>query len=162
MQISTAEQTVQNQLLARIRHLENMLQTKISSQAGMHTGGSTSPPLGNALNATGSFCEFDTGAIESCGRYMPGNIGTLQTSPSGHVRYVPLASQWESVVAKSPAAECLRSSEADIADDDDLHIPLVKNGSISRAELFALLPPTKYCDDLKGVYFRVFSPVRKH
>ncbi|KAJ5232708.1 hypothetical protein N7468_005664 [Penicillium chermesinum] len=90
---------------------------------------------------------------------MLGNIGTLHTSPSGHVRYVPQASQWESVVAKSSAAECLRDSDADLVDDDDLQIPLARNGSISRSELLGLLPPGQYCDTLKEVYFRVFSPV---
>jgi hypothetical protein len=159
-QTSTTDQTVQNELLARIRNLEGMLQKQVSSQAGTPTGGATSPVGGGAPSVTGSFSGSDVGAFEPWGSTMLGNIGTLQTSPSGHVRYVPMASQWESVVAKSPAAECLRSSEADIADDDDLQIPLAKNGSISRAELLALLPPSRYCDILKEVYFRVFSPVR--
>ncbi|KAJ5750639.1 hypothetical protein N7533_007667 [Penicillium manginii] len=158
-QTSTTDQTVQNELLARIRNLEGMLQKQVSSQAGTPTGGATSPVGGGAPSVTGSFSGSDVGAFEPWGSTMLGNIGTLQTSPSGHVRYVPMASQWESVVAKSPAAECLRSSEADIADDDDLQIPLAKNGSISRAELLALLPPSRYCDILKEVYFRVFSPV---
>jgi hypothetical protein len=73
---------------------------------------------------------------------------------------VPFASQWESIVAKSPAAECLRNLDSEIADDDDdLQIPLVRNGSVSRAELLGVLPPGRYCDTLKDVYFQVFSTV---
>jgi hypothetical protein len=152
-----ADPNVQNELLARIRNLESMLQNKVNSQAGTPVGGGS--PLG-APSVAGSLTESDFGTgLDTWGSPMLGNVGTLHTSPSGHVRYVPLASQWESVVAKSPAAECLRSSDSDIVDDDDLQIPLARNGSISGAELLAILPPGRYCDTLKEVYFRVFSPV---
>jgi hypothetical protein len=152
---------MQTELLARIRNLEALLQKQMSSQAGTPTGGAVSPLGGTS--AAGSISESDVGpGIEwdNLGPMMD-NVGSLHTSPSGHVRYVPLASQWESLVAKSPAAECLTNSESNIADDDDdLQIPLAKNGSISRAELLATLPPGRYCDILKDVYFQVFSTVR--
>ncbi|KAJ6109911.1 hypothetical protein N7486_002146 [Penicillium sp. IBT 16267x] len=158
-QLQSGDPNVQNELLARIRHLEALLQKQVHSQAGTPIAGFQSP-LG-ALSATGSLSDSDLGGgmdwdLRST---MLGNVGTLHTSPSGHVRYVPLASQWESVVAKSPAAGCLRDSDSDIVDDDDLQIPLTRNGSVSRAELLALLPPGRHCDTLKEVYFRVFSPV---
>lgn len=158
-QSQSGDPNVQNELLARIRNLEALLQKQVHSHAGTPVTGSQSP-LG-ALSATGSLSDSDVGGgmdwdLRS---NMLGNVGTLHTSPSGHVRYVPLASQWESVVAKSPAAGCLRESDSDIVDDDDLQIPLARNGNVSRAELLALLPPGRYCDTLKEVYFRVFSPV---
>ncbi|KAJ5668913.1 hypothetical protein N7462_009983 [Penicillium macrosclerotiorum] len=157
-QSSSADSTVQNELLARIRNLEGLLQKQVNSQAGTPTGGATSPL--RAPSASGSLSESDFGTgWETWGSPVMGNVGTLHTSPSGHVKYVPLASQWESVVAKSPAAEYLRSSDSDIADDDDLQIPLAQNGAVSRADLLALLPPGRYCDILKEKYFRVFSPV---
>ena len=156
-QTSPADPNVQNELLARIRNLESMLQKQVNSQAGTPVAGGS--PLG-APSVSGSFTDSDLGAgLDTWGSPMLANVGTLHTSPSGHVRYVPLASQWESVVAKSPAAECLRSPDSDIADDDDLQIPLARNGNISRAELLAILPPGRYFDTLKEVYFRVFSPV---
>ncbi|KAJ5752174.1 hypothetical protein N7520_009091 [Penicillium odoratum] len=156
-QSQSGDPNVQTELLARIRNLEALLQKQVNSQAGTPIPGSQSP-LG-ALSATGSLSESDVGLDWDLRSTMLGNVGTLHTSPSGHVRYVPLASQWESVVAKSPAAGCLRDSDSDIVDDDDLQIPLARNGSVSRAELLALLPPGRYCDTLKEVYFRVFSPV---
>ncbi|KAJ5088008.1 hypothetical protein N7456_011624 [Penicillium angulare] len=159
-QPQSGDPNVQNELLSRIRNLEGLLQKQVNSQAGTPVGAPNSP-LG-ALSATGSFSESDVGGgLDSWDFRSPmlGNIGNLHTSPSGHVRYVPLASQWESVVAKSPAAECLRDSDADIVDDDDLQIPLARNGNVSRAELLALLPPGRYCDNLKEVYFKVFSPI---
>jgi hypothetical protein len=152
---------MQTELLARIRNLEALLQKQMTSQAGTPTGGTVSPLGGTS--AAGSLSESDVGpGFEwDPSNSMMDNVGSLHTSSSGHVRYVPLASQWESLVAKSPAAECLRSIDPDIAeDDDDLQIPLAKNGSISRAELLAMLPPGRYCDTLKDVYFQVFSTVR--
>lgn len=157
---SPGDSIVQNELLARIRNLEALLQKQMNSQTGTPTGGAVSPLGGTS--AAGSFSEPDVSSgleWESLGPMMD-NVGSLHTSPSGHVRYVPLASQWESLVVKSSAAECLRTADADIAeDDDDLQIPLARNGSISRAELLAALPPGRYCDTLKDIYFQVFSTV---
>lgn len=154
---ASGDPTVQNELVARIRTLEGLLQRQASSQAGTPIGAGS--PLG-APSASGSFSESDLGTgLDGWGSPLLGNVGTLHTSASGHVRYVPLASQWESVVANGPAAECLRRSDPDITEDDDLQIPLARNGNVSRTELLALLPPGRYCDTLKEVYFRVFSPV---
>ncbi|KAF7719482.1 Fungal Zn(2)-Cys(6) binuclear cluster domain-containing protein [Penicillium ucsense] len=156
-QSAPADATVQKELLARIRNLESLLQKQVHSQSATPTEGAS--PIG-APSATGSFTESELGiSLETWGRSLSGNIGTLHTSQSGHVRYVPLASQWESVVARSPAADCLRGSDADFADEDDLQLPFAKDGSISRAEILALLPPGRHCDALKDVYFQVFSPV---
>ncbi|KAJ5542964.1 hypothetical protein N7461_008967 [Penicillium sp. DV-2018c] len=153
--------TAQNELLARIRNLEAMLQQQMNAHAGTRTGGADSP-FGET-SVTESFSEPDIGAgreaWDSFGSMMD-NVGTLHTSSSGHVRYVPLASQWESLVAKSPAAECLQTADLNIGeDDDDMQVPLGKNRSISRAELLTILPPGRYCDTLKDVYFAAFSTV---
>lgn len=154
---TSSDPTVQHELLNRIRNLEGMLQKQGNSHAGTPVANSPS----GGMSTAGSFSESDLGAAMDWDFKSPmmGSVGTLRTSASGHVRYVPLASQWESVVAKSSAAECLRDTDSDIVDDDDLQIPLARNGSISRAELLDLLPPGQYCDTLKENYFRVFSPV---
>ncbi|KAJ5888749.1 hypothetical protein N7495_008790 [Penicillium taxi] len=149
----TGDTAVQNELLARIRNLEGMLQKQMNTQDSTSASDEISP-------FSGSFSDsgFD-GMNWSASNATMGSIGNLQTSPSGHVRYVPIASLWESVVATSPAAECLRNSDSDVTDDDDLHIPLLRDATISRVDLLALLPPSSQCDALKDVYFRVFSPV---
>lgn len=156
-QPSPGDATVHHELLARIRNLEGLLQKQMNPQTGTPVGATS--PLG-AMSASGSFSESEMGTGLDWDRSpLFGNVGTLQSFPSGHVRYVPMASQWESVVAKSTAAECLRGVDTDIPDDDDLHFPLVRDGTIPRTELLAILPPGRYCDGLKEVYFRVFSPV---
>ncbi|KAJ5348448.1 Fungal transcriptional regulatory protein [Penicillium brevicompactum] len=159
-QSSPGDSAMQSELLARIRNLEALLQRQMSSQAGTPTGGAVSPLGGTS--AAGSFSESDIGPGLEWDNFsfMMENVGSLHTSPSGHVRYVPLASQWESLVAKSPAAECLRNNDSDIVDDDDdLQIPLAKNGTISREELMTTLPPGSCCGILKDVFFQVFSTV---
>ena len=149
------DSAVQNELLARIRNPEALLQKQMTSNAGTPTGGAVSPLGGTS--AAGSFSEPET--WDSLGPMLD-NVGKLHTSPSGHVRYVPLASQWESLVANSSAADCLPNLDSDIAEnDDDLQIPLARNGSISLDELLAILPPGRYCDTLKDVYFQVVSSV---
>lgn len=155
----STDPAVQNELLARIRNLEGLLQRQASSQTATPTGEAASPM--GAPSASGSLSESELGpGLDPWGSSLPNNVGNLLVYPSGHVRYVPLASQWESVVAKSPAAGCLQRHDSDIIEDDDLQIPLARNGNISRAELLALLPPSRYCDLMKDVYFRVFSSVR--
>lgn len=154
---ASTDPTLQNELLTRIRNLEGLLQRHSSSQTSTPTGAAS--PLGPS-SVAGSFSEPELGtAVESWGSPFLRSVGTLHTSPSGHVRYVPLASQWESVVARGPAAESLRRFDLDIAEDDDLQIPLSQNGRASHGELLALLPPNRYCDILKDVYLSVFSPV---
>lgn len=162
-QTSSGDALSRNELLARIHNLENLLQkARLNSQYAPQSNDSFSPQT-TASAAGSSSSESDSaiglGPMDSTGPIM-GDIGSLQTFATGYVRYLPLASQWNSVVTKSSTGDCLQNINTEIPDDeDDLQIPLVKNGSISRNELLGLLPPGRYCDTLKDVYFRVFSPV---
>lgn len=159
-QASSGDTVAQNELFARIHNLEDLLQrqARLSHPFGAQGSDSLSPQM-----ATPSSSESDSaiglGSVESKGP-MAGSVGSLQTFQSGYVRYVPLASQWNSVVARGSAGDCLQNIDTEIPDDDDdLQIPLVRNGSVSKDELLSILPPGRYCDTLKEVYFRVFSPV---
>ncbi|KAL4783625.1 hypothetical protein BJX76DRAFT_245456 [Aspergillus varians] len=152
-----ADTTVQAELLARIRNLEDLLQRKV----GPHVGDSHSPLISPSL--TGSFSEPDNAIINRSAdyprSYLLSSGGTLQTFASGYVRYLPLAPQWKSVKPTSSPGDPCPDIDSEILDNDyDLHIPLVGNVA-SREELLAILPPSRYCDTLKDVYFRVFSPL---
>ncbi|XHG02871.1 hypothetical protein AWENTII_006195 [Aspergillus wentii] len=167
-QTATADTMVHNELLARIRNLEEQLHKQVGSNSNSNSqgisssAGSNSDPLSpqTTPSATGSASESDSAiGMEPRGPLL-GNVGSLQTFTSGYVRYLPSASQWNSVVKSSTGSDCLQNIDAEIPDDDDdLQIPLVRNGSVSRGELLAILPPGRYCDTLKDVYFRVFSPL---
>ncbi|KAL4870024.1 hypothetical protein BDV12DRAFT_68853 [Aspergillus spectabilis] len=152
-----ADATVQSELLARIRNLEDMLQR----QVGSHSGDRQSPLASPSL--TGSFSEPDSAiglGLADCPRSsVMSSFGTLQTFASGYVRYLPLAPQWSSVNPTNSPGDALPDISSGIPeDDDDLRIPL--SGTVaSREELLAILPPSRYCDALKDVYFRVFSPL---
>ncbi|KAL2834486.1 hypothetical protein BDW59DRAFT_48067 [Aspergillus cavernicola] len=153
----SADATVQNELLARIRNLEDLLQKQVGSQPGDAYSPLPSPSLAS------SFSESDS-AIGLRPADYPRNslltsVGTLQTFASGYVRYLPLPPQWSSVNPTSSPGDTLPKINSEIPDDDDdLRIPLAGNAA-SREELLAILPPSRYCDALKDVYFRVFSPL---
>jgi hypothetical protein len=88
------------------------------------------------------------------------NVGSLSISPAGHVRFEPRASQLNSELAQQ--------STQDYADElqknnkeEACGFPFTWDVPPSRSELLGRLPPGRYCDELKCVYFRVFSPVRR-
>ncbi|KAL4768979.1 hypothetical protein BDW60DRAFT_112224 [Aspergillus nidulans var. acristatus] len=156
---STADTiTVQAELLARIRNLEDMLQRQVSS----YSGGPNSP-LASPTSLTGSFPDLDSPTGPGFTSYprssMVNSVGTLQTFASGYVRYLPLVSRWNSAHPTSSSSGSLPDINAEVPDDDDdACLPLAGNAA-TRKELLALLPPSRYCDALKDVYFRVFSPL---
>ncbi|CBF70692.1 hypothetical protein AN5859.2 [Aspergillus nidulans FGSC A4] len=134
---STADTTVHAELLARIRNLEDMLQRQVSS----YSGGPNSP-LASPGSLTGSFSDLDSPTGPGFTSYprssMVNSVGTLQTFASG---------------------DSLPDINSEVPDDDDdVCLPLAGNAA-TREELLALLPPSRYCDALKDVYFRVFSPI---
>ncbi|KAJ9235399.1 transcriptional regulator family: Fungal Specific TF [Paecilomyces variotii] len=88
----------------------------------------------------------------------PGNFGFLQFSSLGHVRFVPLPSQWNPVLHRDDAGNHFEGL-SDVPHDEDAGFPFNGCGRITKAELLALLPPRKYCAYLKGIYFKVFSPL---
>ncbi|GLA50472.1 hypothetical protein AnigIFM63604_006532 [Aspergillus niger] len=153
----TAESAGQTHLLARIRDLEELLHRQAQSQSS----GSVSPQ--NSPSATASFLESDRGAElkpSSLRSPLLNNVGTLQTFASGYVRYLPFATHASQLQLSPPGTgSSLPSVDTEIPDEsDDLQIPLTKC-SVSRDELVAILPPRRYCDALKNVYFQVFSPM---
>jgi hypothetical protein len=155
---STADTTVHAELLARIRNLEDMLQRQVSS----YSGGPNSP-LASPGSLTGSFSDLDSPTGPGFTSYprssMVNSVGTLQTFASGYVRYLPLVSRWNSAHPTSSPSDSLPDINSEVPDDDDdVCLPLAGNAA-TREELLALLPPSRYCDALKDVYFRVFSPV---
>jgi hypothetical protein len=150
----TTDTTVQNELLARIRNLEDLLHKQVGSHPGSHS------PLPSP-SLSGSFSEPDSAiglASEYTRNSLLSSVGTLQTFASGYVRYLPLAPQWSSTNHTSSPSDPLDISSEIPDDDDDLCIPFAAS-TASREELLAILPPSRYCDALKDVYFRVFSPV---
>ncbi|GES66181.1 C6 zinc finger domain protein [Aspergillus terreus] len=156
-----ADATLQNELLARIRNLEDLLHKQVGSQTGDPLSPQTSPSA-----TTGSVGESDSalglGVPDLRSSSLPSCVGTLQTFAAGYVRYQPLVSQWNAPALSSSSTgnnTSLPDTSSEVPeDDDDLQIPLARNAT-SREELLTILPPGRYCDALKDVYFRVFSPL---
>ncbi|RAL15071.1 Zn(II)2Cys6 transcription factor [Aspergillus homomorphus CBS 101889] len=145
-QALTAAPPEQNELLARISNLEEL---HIQSSDGI------SPQRSPSGTESGAEFEpaFDVRSRDLRSRW-PNSAGTLQTYNAGYVRYLP----W---VASPPISrgQSAPNIETEIPDDgDDLQLPFVKT-CVSRDELLAILPPRRYCDALKDIYLRVFSPL---
>lgn len=148
------DSVVQTELRARIRTLEELLRKQMNLQPVALTADTVSTLRGTSA---GDFSGPET--WDTLGPMLD-NVGTLHMSPSGHMRYMPLASQWESLVVNGPTAECFLNSDLDIAEDDNyLKILLAGNGSGTRSEMLSILPPGLHCATLKDVYFQVLSSV---
>lgn len=159
----SADPVLQNQWLrARVRELEATVQEGRSSEAQKSaTDHSRVDSLIFRASTAGTVPEFDDSMTKDEG-FMTSNLGpveSLHISASGYARYIPFASQWESLVMKSPATEALQDTSHELLDDDDLQVPFASNKSISRSDLLVALPPRTCCDALKDMYFRAFAPV---
>ncbi|KAN0082228.1 hypothetical protein V8E54_003526 [Elaphomyces granulatus] len=158
-QASGTDASVQKELLERIRNLEDLLQRQI----GAHRSPQRSDPESPSVTVTSSartISDLDRAVESTISRFeTPGHVGSLQVSATGHVRYVPVASQWNSVLANNSTSESSEKLETHGADQGDLALPFDCHGPTSTRDLLALLPPARYCDVLKDVYFRVFSPL---
>jgi Fungal Zn(2)-Cys(6) binuclear cluster domain len=159
-QTSGTDASVQKELLERIRNLEDLLQRQIGAHPSPQRSDPESPSV-TVTSSTRTISDLDrAGEASTISRFeAPGNAGSLQVSATGHVRYVPLASQWNSVLANNSAGGSSEKLESSGADQEDMALPFNCNGPMSTRDLLALLPPARYCDVLKDVYFRVFSPV---
>lgn len=157
---SETETNVQRELLERIQNLEDLLHRRIDTQLSPQNSDAVSPPITTISNPVPEQ-ESDHIHTESV-LYNLANCGSLQLSPSGHVRYLPLSSQWNSVFSKHDAGTHLEElNEVDIPHDEDAGFPFSSYDHITKAEFLSLLPPRRYCDYLKDIYFQVFSPVRE-
>ncbi|PYH46077.1 Zn(II)2Cys6 transcription factor, partial [Aspergillus saccharolyticus JOP 1030-1] len=125
----------QNELLSQIGNLEDLLQEQVRIQPSdvTHMSPQRSP------SGTESGAELEP---------------AFDTFSAGYVRYLP----WVACLPISRGQSAV-NVESELPDEsDDLQLPFAKN-HVSRDELLAILPPRRYCDALKDIYLRVFSPL---
>jgi hypothetical protein len=163
---SPGDTNIQQELLDRMRNLESLVQKQIGEEPGLQQKNSPMSPPSTVVSSTAKSStsssaptSIDSVSSASYQYHASGNVGCLNVSASGHVRYAPLASQWNSVFAKSSVGDSLDVDD-DLLDDGDLELPFFSHGKTTRRDLLALLPPGPYCDLLKDVFLKVFSPVR--
>lgn len=154
--------TGHDELLARISALEDMLRRPSSGKLNSDTlqNGSASllsPPLQNYYPDTASVSALPSPS-DTVLSTRP--LGALVTSKTGHVRYQPRASQWNSTMhnnSSSPPND--ESNDFDTANDGNF--PYELDAAVYQQDPCSLLPPMQQCNTLKSVYFSVFSPVSK-
>jgi hypothetical protein len=148
------------ELLNRINSLETIMQRHMGAQY-----------LNNGQNPSrGSSAVMPTTEQDDPSRREPPSpesfttspraVGTLNISETGDVQYEPRSSQWMSVIA-NPSIQASINCITDGVEYDLGAFPFEASGVTTRKDLLAVLPPTRQCNQLKDVYFKVFSPVHK-
>jgi hypothetical protein len=152
------------ELLSRIRNLEELVSTHMHTTSPRGPSAlptpvtpSTDPPQSH-LHPN----EWQLVVQESSPLVFPPDppqmAGILNISRSGHVRYEPRTSQWNSVLEGSQVAVEARTSYEDPSASDNFPFDLNPTARID--DFLMILPPISQCDELKAVFFRVFSTVR--
>lgn len=138
-------------LAERVRKLEQMLQSQITSQPLIE---SLATPKSNSAKTP----DTDHRRGDAHAKPRPYQLrGSLRTSESGHVRFVPDGSQWSSVLG--PTLNTSLEFDNAVADTSNGPFPFGQSDRHSLQELLARLPPVRLCRELKDVYFDSFSPV---
>ncbi|THZ82599.1 hypothetical protein D6C84_05683 [Aureobasidium pullulans] len=131
------KQTADEDLVARIARIERML---AAQQPNTQDASSSILPHSGSRVST-SPLTTDTSA---------GGHGALQTSASGHVRFVPC---WPTTEPDDES--CPDRFESDISPFGTQYM----TSGLRRSDILALLPPTSLCTRLKDIYFESFSPL---
>jgi hypothetical protein len=135
----------ESELLCRIRNLEDLLRQQLaqSSQSPPeHSLGSTPAQSRHAF----SFANSDGTSLETH------RTGTIITSPTGHQHFSPRAA----MLGASFVPDLVESVPNPSANSG---FPFSSESITATNTLLDILPPSSQCDELKSVFFEVFSPV---
>lgn len=133
----------ENELLTRIRNLEDLLKQTISQSAGISDltqSTSTARSEGSSLYTE----PFGTTSI--------GQSGHLVTSSDGYQRFLPASSTLDANVVQ----ELIETVPTPAM---GLNFPFSEGTSGNTRTLLDMLPPFRQCDELKDIFSQVFSPV---
>ena len=137
----------ESELLHRIRNLENLLKQQIAQSSQNLTGsrlGSTPTGSPTAL----SYAESEAQSV----RLKAKQSGTITTSSAGYQVFSSRAS----VLHASSVHEQMDSVPSPLG---ETNFPFTSDPISARSILLDSLPPLRQCDDLKCIFFEVFSPV---
>ncbi|KID72157.1 C6 zinc finger domain-containing protein, partial [Metarhizium brunneum ARSEF 3297] len=140
-----------NSLASRVEALERIvrLQPTPGSAAGtasLSTGDADMAPVASGLK-------------EPCpGPCNSDQTGTLITSSSGHVRFLPVASTWNIIQGASPDVS-LPDQGNTVTDTPGAPYPFSRRNAESQSAILAMLPPPEFCHRLKDVYFQAVGPI---
>ena len=142
------------ELLTRIRNLEDLLHGHIRAfpSPSQPPAAPTLEIFPNGLDSSDP-SPTQQPTPSSLSLELPRLVGNLHVSDSGHVRYEP-----RSVYDDSPTATVARTLDPAYGSLSSC-MPFEPMAASSKDDLLALLPPMRQCNELKAVFFKVFSPV---
>ncbi|KAJ5811396.1 hypothetical protein N7474_007697 [Penicillium riverlandense] len=155
----TRNHDAQQVLLQRISTLENLLQQNIDLTAvsinsqQLHT--LRSPVSDHNLPSSAGHIAASPLSMSTSNQTPPPRqkFGTLATSPTGHVRYIPYNT--------SPDSDLLDSLQDSIQPHPPTPegFPFFSDMPTVHRSLLDMLPPSRQCDELVSIFLEVFSPL---
>jgi hypothetical protein len=161
---ASSNEGINEELLSRIRTLEELVSTHMHSSPSRGPSALPTPmtPSTDPSQSHSNANEWPPVVQESSPLVFPPDppqmVGTLVTSKSGHVRYSPRTSQWDSVLDGSQVSVEARTSYEESCSPDKFPFDLNPTARID--DFLMILPPISQCDELKSVFFQAFAPVR--
>lgn len=137
----------ESELLCRIRNLEDLLRQQIAQS-------SQSPP-DHSLGSTPARSRHASSLANSDGSSSRAlRTGTIITSPTGHQLFSPRTATLDA----SFVPDLVESVPTPSANSG---FPFSSESITATNTLLDTLPPSRQCDELKSVFFEVFSPVSR-
>jgi hypothetical protein len=149
-----AESPPHEDLGARVSKLEAMLRAQASPQQQMTTPTLKYSDPNSRQSETDPWSSNPNLNLSASLEDVPRPQGALQTSESGHVRFLPSHSRWSAGLGSSG----LETDGASV-DTSNGPFPLGESDEKKVSALLAELPPAGLCARLKDVYFESFAPV---
>lgn len=152
--LSDADSPPNEDLATRVSRLEGVLRAQTTFHQQLSTPSSSHTDLNPWQRSTevgSSSIKFNLSATSE---ELTRPRGTLHTSNSGHVKFIPSSSRWSTGLGSSG----LDTNGASV-DCSDGPFPVGQSDTNRLIMLLAELPPTRLCARLKDVYFQSFAPV---
>ena len=137
-----ASVSTDNELLHRVRNLEDLLKKQIAQ--------SSQSPSDSTQGRESSRSDGTSPLVPK--RPKPRQVGSIITSPNGYQYFSPRASTIDTDLAHELVNVITAPACA-------TNFPFTPDSISSRSTLLEILPPLRQCDELKAVFFEVFSPV---
>ena len=137
----------ESELLQRVRNLEDLLKQQIAQNALSPSNRGRDSPSTRSNDSSHGF-ESESPSMNTRAR----QTGTVETSATGYQQFVPYHSTLDAKLVN----ELTESFPSPLSASN---FPFTSDTTNSRSTLLDMLPPLRQCDEMKVIFFEVFSPV---
>lgn len=137
-------------LLGRIAGLENLLKKHIAITSDSLHAQKDVPKTDTPTSQTSNRVSWSPGSETSHSSNLQ-SAGRLVTNSQGYTRFISSNTD--------PGVDIVNDISGTDCPGSDANFPFSADLALSKQSLLDLLPPMRQCDELKDVYFQVFSPL---